>query len=166
MTLQELLRIYLNNHLTLATAAVGLFRRTASEWRGREGGVEVAALANEAAQDRATLLRLMHRLDIPVHRPMILLGAVWERLGRLKPNGYFLRRSPLSDVLELELLRDAVAAETACWQVLRAVAAHDQRITRLETEEMLDRMANQADRLYRLHMRSNEKVLHSLAAAD
>jgi hypothetical protein len=158
METHRLLGIYLNNHLTLASAGVELARRAASSQRTQHGDA-LAALAAEAVEDRDTLRRLMHRLDIPIHRPMSVLGVVGERLGRFKPNGYIVRRSPLSDVLELEGLRDGVAAKIACWQVLRAVAAHDQRITREETEALLERTQDQADRLYKLHLRTTERLL-------
>ena len=160
MSTQRLLGIYLNNHLTIATAGVELCRRAAASQRRTDHGDELVALAQLAEEDRDTLRRLMHRLDIPVHRPMEVLGVVGERLGRLKPNGYLVRRSPLSDVVELEGLRDSVAAKIACWQVLRAVAAHDQRVTREETGALLERAQDQADRLYKLHLRITEQLLH------
>ncbi len=127
---------------------------------------DLARLAEEVAEDRAVLRRLMHRLGVAVNRPMTALGYVAERAGRFKPNGYVLRRSPLTDVIELEALRDAVAAKLAGWQVLRAVAAHDQRVTRDEVEDMLERAQDQADRLYRLHLRVTETALAATEPAS
>lgn len=154
-----MLGIYLNNHLTGANSGVDLFRRAASNQRGTDIGPELADLAAEVEADRAALKRLMNRLGIAENKPMTLLGKVGERVGRLKPNGYVVRRSPLSDVIELEGLRDAVAAKTAGWQVLRAVAVHDQRITREEVEHLLAGAEDQAARLYRLHLQVVEKQL-------
>jgi hypothetical protein len=42
----------------------------------------------------------------------------------------------------------------ACWQVLRAVAAHDTRIARTELEELIARAEDQEARLYKLHLQA------------
>ena len=159
MSIERLASIYLNDHLTAATAGVELARRTAGNHRHDELADETAELADEVEQDRVALRRLMHRLGLKVNRPMAALGVVGERLGRLKPNGFVVRRSPLSDVVELEGLRAFVATKIAAWQVLRAIAAHDNRITRDEVEELIDRAQDQAERLYKLHLRVTEQVL-------
>ncbi|HEY5788534.1 MAG TPA: hypothetical protein VIT65_27555 [Microlunatus sp.] len=39
----------------------------------------------------------------------------------MKPNGRILRRSPLSDLIEIEALLDAVSAKRAGWYALAAV---------------------------------------------
>ena len=159
MNTHRLVGIYLNDHLTGASGGVELFRRVARAHEGTDVGVELSALTVDIEQDRNTLKLLMRRLDVRENRPMAMMGKVGERVGRLKPNGYLVRRSPLADVVELEGLRDAVAAKMAGWQVLRAVAVHDQRVTREELEDLLARAQDQADRLYRLHMRVTEQLL-------
>jgi hypothetical protein len=159
MDAQRLAGIYLNNHLAMANGGVELFRRVARQHRGGDLGADLDRLAEEAAEDRDVLRRLMHRLGVGENRPMTLLGYVGERIGRFKPNGYVVRRSPLADVIELEGMRDAVAAKIAGWQVLRALAVHDPRVTREEVEDLLERAQDQADRLYRLHLRVTEQVL-------
>lgn len=159
MTDDRMLGIYLNNHLTGANGGVDLFRRAAAQHQGTEVGTELAALAADVESDRDALKRLMTRLGITENKPMTLLGKVGERVGRLKPNGFVVRRSPLSDVIEIEGLRDAVAAKTAGWQVLRAVAAKEPRITRQEVEELIERAEAQAERLYRIHLQMTERQL-------
>ena len=84
--------------------------------------------------------------------PLVALGWVGEKAGRLKPNGYVVRRSPLADVIELEGLRLGAQGRLACWQVLRAVATHDDRLTVLEMDELVGRAEDQATRLYKLHL--------------
>ena len=159
MSIDRLASIYLNDHLTAANAGVELARRTANNHAHDELADETAAIATELEHDLAALRRIMHRLDVGVNRPMALIGVVGERVGRLKPNGFVVRRSPLSDVVELEGLRAFVATKIAGWQVLRAIAAHDNRVTREEIEELLDRAQGQAERLYKLHLRMTEQVL-------
>jgi hypothetical protein len=159
MSTHRLVGIYLNNHLTLANAGVDLFKRVAASKRDSDLGPELEELAGQVEEDRDTLRKLMRRLDVAERLPMTLVGKVGERLGRLKPNGYLVRRSPLADVVELEGLRDSVAVKIAAWQVLRAVATHDKRVTREETEALLERAEDQASRLYRMHLRVTEALL-------
>jgi hypothetical protein len=161
MNTHDLLDIYLNDHLSGASAGVSLFRRTASSHRGTDVGDELAGLTAEIEEDMDALRTLMHRLGIGENKAMTALGRIAAEVGRLKPNGFVVRRSPLSDVVELEGLRDAVAAKIAGWQVLRAVAAHDNRITREELETLLERAQDQAERLYQLHLRVTERLLDS-----
>jgi hypothetical protein len=85
---------------------------------------------------------------------MVALGWVGERVGRLKPNGYIVSRSAMSDVVELEAMRLAVHAKLACWQVLRAVAVHDTRIAKTEVEDLIARAEDQEARLYKLHLQA------------
>lgn len=165
MSVHDLLHIYLNDHLAGATAGVTLFRRATASHRGTDVGDELARLTAEVEEDADALRTLMHRLDVEENKAMSTLGRITAELGRLKPNGFVVRRSPLSSVVELEGLRDAVAAKIAGWQVLRAVAAHDNRVTREEVESLLERAQDQAERLYQLHLRVTEQLLDSAEPA-
>lgn len=44
-------------------------------------------------------------------------GWLAEKAGRLKLNGRPLRRSPLSGLVELEMMHLAVEGEQACWRI-------------------------------------------------
>ena len=109
MTDQDLLAIYLNDHLAAATAGVELVRRAASSHDG-ERGDELARLADEIAEDRESLRDIMKRLDVSESTVKKSAGWAGEKVGRLKPNDHLVSRSPLSDVLELEALRAGTAA--------------------------------------------------------
>jgi hypothetical protein len=158
MTDQDMLAIYLNDHLAAATAGVELVRRAARSHSG-DRGEELTALAEEIAEDREALRDLMKRLDVTENPVKEAAGWLGEKLGRLKPNGHLVSRSPLSDVLELEMLRTGTAARIAGFQVLRAVAAHDSRVTREEMETLLDRAQDHAERLYKLHLQVAQENL-------
>ena len=86
--------------------------------------------------------------------PLTALGWLGEKVGRLKPNGYVVRRSPLADVIELEGLRLATYGKLACWQVLVGVAADDDRVPAAELEHLVDRAEEQLARLDALHLRT------------
>ena len=75
----------------------------------------------------------MAALDVPVQRFKVYAGWVSEKLGRLKPNGRVIERSPLSTVLELEGLRMAVQGKAAGWQALRAFAGRPLDQSQLDT---------------------------------
>jgi hypothetical protein len=158
MTDQDLLAIYLNDHLAASTAGVELARRAAGQHDG-DRGQQLSRLAEEASQDREALRDLMKRLDVSESAVKTAAGWVGEKLGRLKPNDHLVSRSPLSDVLELEALRAGTAARIAGFQVLRAVAVHDTRVTKEELEVLLDRAEGQAERLYRIHLQLAQENL-------
>lgn len=158
MTDQDLLAIYLNDHLAAATAGVELVRRAASNHEG-ERGAELTRLADEIAEDRESLRDLMKRLDVTESTVKKTAGWVGEKVGRLKPNDHLVSRSPLSDVLELEALRAGTAARIAGFQVLRAVAVDDSRITKEELETLMQRADDQAERLYQLHIQLAQENL-------
>ncbi len=101
----------------------------------------------------------MRRLDIDENRPLEALGWFGEKLGRLKPNGRLVRRSPLSDVIELEGLRLAVQGKLCCWRVLRAVAEDDARLATRELDALVTSAEDQARRLDVLHRRAAEQQL-------
>jgi hypothetical protein len=158
MTDPRSLSTYLNDHLTLATAGIELLRRAAGS-HPEDRAQELTRLRDEARGDLESLRSLMRRLEVPESRPMAALGWLGEKAGRLKPNGYLLRRSPLADVIELEGLRAAVQGKLACWQVLRAITVHDDRVGAEELETLIERAQDQAARLYRLHLQAVQQRL-------
>jgi hypothetical protein len=153
MTDPRSLATYLNDHLAMATAGIELLRRASGSHPGRRAE-ELTRLRDEARSDLESLRSLMRRLEVPESRPMAALGWLGEKAGRLKPNGYLLRRSPLADVIELEALRAAVQGRLACWQVLRALVVTDERVSVAELETLIERAEDQADRLYALHLQA------------
>jgi hypothetical protein len=120
-----LLAIYLNDHLAAATGARDLARRAASSNRGSSYGAFLERLAAEIDEDRDTLLAIMRALDIGVDRLKVLGGWGAEKLGRLKLNGRVLGYSPLSRVVELEILALGVAGKRSLWRALERLDRPD-----------------------------------------
>jgi len=154
----DLLATYLNDHLAAATGGVELVRRAAGNHAG-ERGAELARLADEIAEDREALRDLMRRLEVPESTVKKAAGWLGEKTGRLKPNDHLLTRSPLSDVLEVEMMRAGTAARICGFQVLRAVAVEDPRLTREELEHLIERAEDQAERLYKIHLQLAQENL-------
>ena len=155
---RDLIATYLNDHLAAATAGVELIRRAAGNHDG-DRGVQLGTLADEIAEDREALRDLMQRLEVPESTVKKAAGWLGEKAGRLKPNDHLVTRSPLSDVLEIEMLRAGTAARICGFQVLRAVAVEDGRLSREELERLIERADDQAERLYKIHLQLAQENL-------
>jgi hypothetical protein len=113
------LAIYLNDHLAGATLGVELARRLRSSNRGDpEMGEPLARICAEIEADRETLIRLMERLNVSRNPVKPTLALLAERLGRLKLNGKLRGYSPLSRVLELEVLATGIGGKLQLWNAL------------------------------------------------
>jgi hypothetical protein len=143
----QLLPIYLNDHLALATAGRDLAHRSAGSNKGTELGDFLTPFAADVVADRQQLLDVMARLDITQDR--IKVGAAWlgEKLGRLKLNGRLLEYSPLSRVIELEGLIAGVNAKLALWRTLAAAAAEEPRIADIDFAHLIERARRQLEGL-------------------
>lgn len=158
MTNQDLLAIYLNDHLGASTAGVELIGRAAGNHDG-ERGEQLARLADEIAEDRESLRDLMKRLEVSESLMKTAAGWLGEKAGRLKTNGHLVTRSPLSDVLEIEMLRAGTAARICGFQVLRAVVVDDPRVGKEEIEDLIERAQDQEQRLYKIHLQLAQERL-------
>lgn len=112
-----LVAIYLQDHLAAATGGLGLARRARDAQEGRDEELHrfLVRLADEIAEDREVLLRALELIGARPDRAKVLAAAAVERLGRFKPNGHLLSRSPLSDLFEVEGLTVAVQGKLAGW---------------------------------------------------
>ncbi|MBD0694805.1 hypothetical protein BG452_17625 [Streptomyces sp. CBMA123] len=155
----EPLGVYLNDHLTGAFGGTALARRMADTHADSQRAADLRGLAMEVRRDRDDLVRIMNRLGVPVHRYRTWLGLAGERVGRLKPNGTLLRRSPLSDLVELEALRAGVEGKAALWHALRAIADDDPRLDPDQLDRLAERAREQASTLSRWHRVVSAEVL-------
>jgi len=144
---KALLGIYLNDHLAGATGGARLAKRAAGGAAGSPIGEELSRLANEIDDDRASLVGVMRTLGVPVRHYKAYAGAAGELVGRLKPNGRLLERSPLSSLIELDALRVGVAGKAAAWGTLRVLAETDDRLDAATLDGLLDRASRQAERI-------------------
>jgi hypothetical protein len=156
---QALLGIYLNDHLAGATGGVELARRLAGAVRDSELGERLGRLADEIAADRQALLTLMAEFGVPVRHYKVCAGWAAERLGRLKLNGHVLSRSPLSTLVELELLRLGVEGKVAGWRTLKVVAATRRSVSVERLDGLIARALEQSQTLEDLRERTAADVL-------
>ncbi|PAZ14679.1 hypothetical protein CLM62_17105 [Streptomyces sp. SA15] len=152
-TVSSLLGIYLNDHLAGATAGAERARHMVRAYGGTALAAAIGPIAAEIAEDRASLIGVMKRLDVPVRHYKVYAGRVAERVGRLKRNGRVVRRSPLSPLLELEALRVGVEGKTACWETLRELADTEERLDPQLLDDLHERARRQQSRLEELRGR-------------
>ena len=96
----DALDVYLSDHFAGATAGLNLAKRMS---RASPAG-PLSEIAAEIESDRQALRGLMAALNL---RPSLLktvVGWFGERAGRIKLNHRLFGRSPLTGLLELELL--------------------------------------------------------------
>ena len=155
----NVLGIYLNDHLAGATAGTELARRVAGSHHDRAEGSVLERFAVEVAQDRTSLLDIMAELGIPVRVYKVYAGWIGEKAGRLKPNGFLLGRSPLSDLEELEMMRLGVEGKAAGWRTLRALAETDRRLDPTRLDDLISRARRQAELLEELRLRAADRVI-------
>ncbi len=147
---QKSLAIYLRNHDAAAQAGVELFRRAERNQRERPYGPQLSVLRADVEQDARALRQVLTAEGVQPARAQSLLLQLGERVGRLKPNGSLLRRAPLSDLIEVEGMLDAVRAKAAGWQALTPIPASRWR-NEVDPHEYYDRAMSQAERLSDIH---------------
>jgi hypothetical protein len=114
----ELLGIYLNDHLAGSTGGVETARRARGSNQGTEFGEPLSRLCGEIEADRDALEDVMKELGVGRSRIKPAIGWVGEKLGRLKPNGQLRGYSPLSRIVELELLLLGITGKSRLWTLL------------------------------------------------
>lgn len=154
--------IYLRNHEAAAQAGCDLVRRVAANQRSGRHGDELTRLAADIEEDARRLRALMSKASV---RADLLQGVALragERLARFKPNGHLLTRAPLSDLIEIEALLDAVRAKWAGWEALAAMGLEPLRRRGVDLAEIRD-LSGRADQqiavLLRLHAEVSARVL-------
>lgn len=159
----QLLGIYLNDHLAGSTAGVQLVRRLARSMRGTPLGEPLSGLADEIGADREELLAIMDELEVPIRRYKLYTAAAAELAGRLKFNGHLLTRSPLSVVVELEMLRLGIEGKASGWRTLRTVGAARGRPDVGRVDRLIERATEQAALVETLRVRAAARVFGAAA---
>jgi len=156
--MRKLLAIYLNDHLAGATVGVELARRLQGSNRGDpEFGSSLAELCAEIEADRETLEAVMEKLGVGRSKLKPLTAVLGERLGRLKPNGQLRGYSPLSRVVELEILQLGVTGKQRLWRALEHSRSADLRD--FDLDALAERASGQLSRLQELHLKAASLAL-------
>jgi hypothetical protein len=155
---KHLLAIYLNDHLAGSSGGVELARRLrSSNAEDPEMGDPLTQICKEIEDDRGSLVELMEALGIRRQHLKPTLAWVGEKAGRLKLNGRLRGYSPLSRLLELELLQLGVTGKLRMWTALRDNLG--ERAGGQDLAELEARASRQRDRLAELHRSAASRAL-------
>jgi hypothetical protein len=153
----RLLAIYLNDHLAGAALGVELARRLRSSNRGDpEFGEPLARICAEIEADRETLTQLTERLNVARNPVKPALARLAERLGRLKPNGRLRGYSPLSRVLELEILSSGIGGKMQLWNALEQ--SFGERLDGFDFHALAERADRQGQEVEDLHLAATTRA--------
>ncbi len=155
---RRLLRIYLNDHLMGAAAAIELARRSLHNNRGTPLGAFLEELLTEITEDRAALEKLMAALEFQPDRIKLAAAVIAEKVGRLKLNGHLLRYSDLSRLIELDGLYGGVDLKLHLWLALQHVAFTDPRLAVIDLDRLVERASSQLTRLERHRLDAAERA--------
>lgn len=136
-----------------------LSRRLAARNRGNDYGAPLVRIASEIQEDRESLLSIMRALEVGADRAKVALAWCAEKAGRLKLNGRLLSYSPLSRLMELELLMLGVTGKLALWRALRQLAEEESRLERPELERLIERALGQQGEIESLRLRAAAEAL-------
>jgi len=115
---RRLVGIYLEDHWAGATGGVELARRLRASNEETEWTEDLEQVCAEVEADRETLQAVMEALSVRRNLPKAYGAWAAEKLGRLKLNGRLLGYSPLSRVVELELLMVGITGKRGLWDAL------------------------------------------------
>ena len=116
---RDLLNLYISDHLTGATAGMSRIERMAEANVDTPVFAELSMLAHEIRNERRFLEQLLEDLGFKQLPHRQAASWVGEKVARLKNNGRLVKRSPMTLVLEAELMRSAVIGKKGGWETLR-----------------------------------------------
>ncbi len=157
-----LVRTYVNDHITGASAVASRVARMSRNPDAGEDADELGRLARELRQEQRVHEATARDLGLTLSRWKHLGAAVAERVARLKPNGRALGRSPMTLVLELEVLRSGLEGKRLGWTTLREHAdALGLDAGRLDA--LVARSREQAETVERMHARHRAQAFDAPA---
>lgn len=157
---RDLMNLYMSDHLTGATAGAERIERMAHAYVDTPVYAPLSELADEIRLEREFLRRLIRSLGLRRPRHRQAAGWVGERVGRLKSNGRLTRRSPMTLVLEAELMRSAVAGKQGIWQTLSTHAAQLELDPQV-FDDLEERGARQIETLSEVHAYARERAFRT-----
>ena len=143
MASNELLGVYLNDHLAGSTAGLELAEKLRDNNQGTELGKVMAALHHDIDQDRAALEEVMARLDVDRHPVKEAAGWMLERLSRLRLNPLLTGSAELTRLLETEALSLGIEGKLRMWAALKEASVRDERLAGTDYDRLIERASSQ-----------------------
>ncbi len=142
---EGLAHIYLNDHRAGAAGGLASASRCLRNNEGTALGRELRQLVEDLRTDEASLVAILRHLSIPESRAKMFAARLGEIGGRLKPNGRVRGYSPVSRLLELEMLLAGIDAKRSLWRAL--AAAEIDVPPQIDLGELVARASSQRERL-------------------
>lgn len=139
---------YLQDHHAGASAGIDAFQRVADSHGDPAVRQAISHMVTEIKRDEESLRSIMDAFGAKTSPLKDIPARIAEKAARLKPNERISKRSPLSDVVELEALVLAVHGKSLGWQAL--LELDDPGLDRSELGRLLDRAHQQRDELEEL----------------
>ncbi|MDO5512123.1 NAD-dependent epimerase/dehydratase family protein [Corynebacterium sp.] len=155
---KDLLELYLSDHLTGATAGVNRIERMAQDYVDTPMFAELSSVADEIRSDRELLRNVIEDLGLARKPYRQAVAWVGERVGRLKLNGRILERSPMTMLLEAEIMRSAINGKLGGWETLREHAdglGLDPQVF----ADLIDSSHRQLETIEKVHAYARERAL-------
>lgn len=146
----RLLQIYLTDHLAGATALLQRLKQMRKSYSDLPIHDDITRITAKIHAERRQLKGIIKGLGLSRRRHQELLAKLGELLGRLKLNGRLVSRSPLTPLLELELLRSGVIGKLSLWQTL-GLLADDLGLDRAEFATLEQQALDQLEDIARAH---------------
>jgi hypothetical protein len=147
MAPNELLGVYLSDHLAGSAVGVELAEKLASSNEGTPFGTAVAAVAEEIKEDRETLKGLVERLGIGKSPVKQAAGWVFEKVTRLRFNQQLTGSGELTRLLETETLSLGIEGKLAMWQALKVIDGLDAELGPADFDGLIVRARRQRETL-------------------
>ena len=169
---RDQLVVYLRNHDAALAAGAARLGLTARSHLHASARAVLDGLVEEVRADRESLGRVMGALGIPPSRTQRATTLVAERLGRLKPNGSWSQRTPLTDVVELEALSLAALGTLRLWQTLltwqqlEGLGPLTSRLHDLDLPALVSTARRRIEALERLHAESVRSLVQGRVNLD
>lgn len=157
---RDLLNLYLSDHLTGAVAGSERIKKMADAYVDTPVFEQLSRVADDIRSERAFLTSLISDLGLRRLRHRQVASWVAERVARLKLNGRIVRRSPMTLVLEAELMRSAVIGKLGGWQTLSELA-DDLGVDRQVFVELADSAHDQLALLDEVHAYARARAFHT-----
>jgi hypothetical protein len=139
MPSDEMLGIYLNDHLAGSAAGLELAEKLRDQNQGTELGKTMEAVHRDIAQDKDALEALMGRLEVERHPVKEAAGWALEKLSRLRLNPALTGGAELTRLLETEVLSLGIEGKLALWLALKETAAGDQGLAGTDFDRLIER---------------------------
>jgi hypothetical protein len=157
------LGIYVRDHHAACAAGIALARRTGRENRGTPLGATLTELIPHFERDRRILQEVVSALGMRTSAAKDAGARLGEVLGHLKLNGKARGYSPVSRLLELEVLLAAIDAKRSLWRSL--AAARRLELEPFDFDDLVLAAAWQRDQLAPHHERAASEAFDDLWAA-